>query len=209
MSSISALLDKFSQQLKSGSEYYLVIASIILILLVIYLFYRYFGKHKLRIRMRRLVRRLSSDYIEDIYLKDPLGEEKFYDYLLLTPQGVVVLDVKDYEGYLFGAEHIDQWTQMIGRKSYKFPNPLYQNAERVMAIRDRFPDLQVRGCVLFTQSGRFPKGIPDGVCTMHTIYDELKQVKKEKVSAALGENWALLKNTVESQRALAVSGNRL
>lgn len=158
--------------------------------------------------MRLLVKRISSDFLENIYLKDTLGDVKCYDYLLLTPQGVVVLDVKDYEGYLFGAELIDQWTQMIGHKSYKFPNPLYQNAERVQAIRDMFPDIQVRGCVLFTQSGQFPKGIPDGVCTMHTIYDEFKQRKSEKVPTSLSENWALIRNEVQSQRALVVSKNK-
>jgi len=144
-------------------------------------------------RLQRVLRKLGCEFRHDHVIPDGVGGQIHLDYLLLTAKGLVVLDVKNYRGILFGAEHIPVWTQMVRGGSYKFTNPLPQNALRVQAVKLLVADVPVRGRVVFTQEGHFTKGWPAGVSLLESLQQDLGlTVPPDTVPAAYRDAWAYL-----------------
>ena len=56
------------------------------------------------------------------------------DYLLLTRQGVIVLDVRDVAGHVFGSEPMQEWTVLGRKRRFTFANPLPQLYDRMAAV---------------------------------------------------------------------------
>ncbi len=123
-----------------------------------------------RRRNRRILRQLGRESLENVAIPDGLGEQNLVlDHVLLLPTGFLVVDVKDYAGVLFAGERIDEWTQTVGRRSYKFPNPVPDNQLKVRALQDLFPEVPVHGRVAFTRQGRFATALPTGACMLDAI----------------------------------------
>lgn len=120
--------------------------------------------------VEKVIQSLGVDYLKDAVLPDGLDGLVFIDYLLLAPKGFVVLDIKHQEGLLFGGSSVDHWTQVIKGKTHKFNNPLYTHQNHCQAVQWNSNGIDVIGRVVFSNAGRFPKGIPQGVC----MIDDLK-----------------------------------
>jgi len=146
---------------------------------------------------KKLVNSVSAT-ISAVSLLDEAEAEFHYDHICLTSTGIIVVDVKDFKGLLFGGANTDQWTQVIGSRSYKFENPLYHNREKVQTIRSLIDDdIPVFGCVVFTNAGSFPKDQPQGVYTHEKFEDEFEYTDNSKsVSPKFEEAWQLVKSGV-------------
>ena len=77
----------------------------------------------------------------DLYIRKPNGEFTQIDLAVATRVGVIVFEVKDYSGWIFGNEHQKYWTQILayGREKHRFYNPVMQNAGHIQAIRQSLP----------------------------------------------------------------------
>jgi len=135
------------------------------ICLIFWLVARLLFKNKESNKIKRIVKEIAADYVQDAALPDGLEGFVFIDFLVLTPTGILVIDVQNYNGFLFGGEAVDEWTQMIGHQSYKFKNPIPINQHHVHSVTTHAGDVPVQGRIVFTSLGNFPKGIPDGVST--------------------------------------------
>jgi hypothetical protein len=125
-----------------------------------------------------VIRSLGLPFIKDVVLPDGVDGLVFVDYLLLTPKGVVALDIQQQEGVLFGGDTVDQWSQVVHNRTYKFPNPVYDHQTRLQALKWNAKalgndDLAVWGWVVFSNAGNFPKGIPKGVRMIDDVAKEL------------------------------------
>jgi len=130
----------------------------------------------------------------DIEIPDGVEDIVHLDCLLLTRAGLLVIDIKDYAGLIFGGESIDVWTQVLESRSYKFDNPLFQNQERVMAVKSLALGVPVSGLVLFTGDGEFPKGKPEGVCTPESLTDDMKYINEyNELSSSIVDGWEQIK----------------
>ncbi len=149
---------------------------------VIFFFWKQSRKNKHQRHAHKVVDSLGLKYLRNVVLPDGIDGLVFIDYLLLVPGGFVVLDTQHSEGHLFGGETIDQWSQVINNKTYKFNNPLYDNQRACQAVQWNLQHTtkaenspadthwQVHGWVAFSSAGNFPKGIPAQV----SMIDELK-----------------------------------
>lgn len=115
----------------------------------------------------------NATYRKSVAFPDGMDGYVFIDYLVLTPDGIMVMDMQDYNGFIFGAPNIDHWTQMVRRRGYKFENPLHQNAWRVQVIKTLTQDAPVVGRVVFSSASQFPKGLPEGVSHMTTLATDM------------------------------------
>ncbi len=131
-------------------------------------------------RVAKIIKALNITALKNVAFPDGMDSYVFIDYLLLTPAGIVVLDLQDYNGFIFGGPNIDQWTQMVRQRGYKFENPLHQNAWRVQIIRSLVEDAPLIGKVVFSSVSQFPKGIPDGVVHVSTLSEDLAQLVDNK-----------------------------
>lgn len=131
-------------------------------------------------RVAKIIKALNIPTLKNVAFPDSMDSYVFVDYLLLTPAGIVVLDLQDYNGFIFGGPNIDQWTQMVRQRGYKFDNPLHQNAWRLQIIRTFVKDAPLIGKVVFSSVSQFPKGIPEGVLHVSTLSDDLALLIENK-----------------------------
>jgi len=71
-----------------------------------------------------------------------------------------VIDLRNLRGNIFGGDQMTDWTVMSGSVRTTFQNPQHALYDRVAAVRQLSGSLPVEGRVLFTQRGKFPKGLP-------------------------------------------------
>ena len=60
------------------------------------------------------------------------------DIVLATTEGIVVIEVKDYSGWIFGNGNQTNWTQVMnyGKNKYRFYNPIKQVKSQVLSIKN-------------------------------------------------------------------------
>lgn len=77
----------------------------------------------------------------DLYIRKPNGEYTQVDVAVATKAGLIIFEVKDYSGWIFGNERQRYWTQIMayGKEKYRFYNPVMQNSAHIQAIRQNLP----------------------------------------------------------------------
>lgn len=74
----------------------------------------------------------------DLYLSNSTGTYTQIDLVLATKVGIVVFEVKDYTGWIFGQAADEYWTQThFSQQRYKFYNPIKQNKTHVDNLKRR------------------------------------------------------------------------
>lgn len=90
----------------------------------------------------------------DLYLRKPNGAYAQIDLAVALPQGIVVFEVKDYSGWIFGNERSKYWMQILayGKEKHQFYNPIWQNNNHIAALRKALPnnpDVNIFNIVVF------------------------------------------------------------
>ncbi len=142
--------------------------------------------------MYRCVRRLGVAAIRNIALPDGMDGRVLIENIVLTPGGIYILPIKRYCGIIFAADNIGTWSQVVGKRSYKFPNPLPELDAYVMAVRTLLPMVSVEGRILVTNDADFPKGKPERIIPVSKIPEALA-IDKGEVSTQLRDAWDKLK----------------
>lgn len=114
-------------------------------------------------RILRAVRKQGVDVLAALAIPDGLDGHMFIDYLVLTADAIRMVVVKRYEGLIYAGEKLAEWTQVIGQGNYRFPNPLKELELKIIALRAIVPGIPITGCVLFSESCKFPTRKPEGV----------------------------------------------
>jgi len=155
---------------------------------------KYFKERK----VNKSIQQLGSQYMKQVILPDGVGGSVFLDYLVLAQHSITLIILKKFRGSIFCAENIEQWTQLIGNKSYKFSNVLHQLDSDISSIRSLVNDAEVSGLVVFSSDCEFPKGKPAQVKSITEL--TTKEVDKQLHSEKLLNAWYGLKE---------VAGNHL
>ena len=146
----------------------------------------------MNIKTRYRLNRLGLKQISNIQCPDGLGHYFTIDRLVMRHDGISLLLFKQYPGTIFCADDIDDWTQMLAGKSYRFKNPLVDLDYQVKAVAACVPDVPVNGFLLFGRHAEFPKGHPDRVIRLDKIPEALKRNKQHKVQASVESAWEKL-----------------
>ncbi len=80
----------------------------------------------------------------DLYLQNKFGNYSQIDLVLATKVGIIVFEVKEYSGWIFGSGKQEKWTQVLayGKKKYYFYNPILQNKKHVENLKAKLTDFQ-------------------------------------------------------------------
>lgn len=80
----------------------------------------------------------------DLYIRKENGTYTQIDLAVPTPQGIIVFEVKDYSGWIFGNGNSKYWMQILayGQEKHQFYNPIWQNRKHINAIRKLMPNNQ-------------------------------------------------------------------
>ncbi len=117
-------------------------------------------------------RRLESVALaaaHQVLVPDGMGGFIHIDHLLLTPRGVLVLDTRRVAGLIFGGDQMSDWTVMGRGHRYTFDNPQPALYDRIAAVKAIVGDVPVEGRLLFSNVGKFTKGIPKWVVMLDGI----------------------------------------
>ena len=161
----------------------------------------FFGLRAYQRRARRqslLARldRVASAAAHQMLVPDGMGGFIHIDHLLLTPRGVLVLDTRRVAGLIFGGDQMSDWTVMGRGHRYTFDNPQPSLYDRIAAVKALMGDVAVEGRLLFSNAGKFTKGIPKWVTMMDGIEVEFPVVDQGSRSSPAytqaAEAWAQL-----------------
>lgn len=73
----------------------------------------------------------------DLYVKRYYGNYSQIDLVVATKVGIIVFEVKNYKGWIFGTGYQKSWTQVLafGKNKYRFYNPIMQNNKHIEDLK--------------------------------------------------------------------------
>jgi hypothetical protein len=129
-----------------------------------------YRRHRARRALLDRIEAVASEYLRDVLLPDGNGGWFHVDFLLLTSIGLVVLDLRDFPGMVFGSEQMVEWTVIQKQRRLTFPNPLGPLYDRLAVVRALAGEgVPVEGRVVFTDKSSFPKGHPAPVLRLASL----------------------------------------
>jgi len=147
-------------------------------------------------RVQQVLDEISYDRINDLLIPNGDEGEIQIDHLLLTSKGLLILDIKDSVGTVFGSDKMQDWTVISEERRYTFPNPQAALYDRIAAVRHIVRQVPVAGRVLFRDGAEFTKGVPDLVSDLDALLSEFgeddKVAAKVKVEA-FKPHWDLVR----------------
>lgn len=174
----------------------------VLFLLLIWLAYRYIRGR--RSRLQKAFDTISFERIEGLVIPSADEGEIQVDQLLLTSQGLLILDIKDVQGTVFGSDKMQDWAVISDERRYTFSNPQPMLYDRIAAVRQIVREVPVAGRILFLDGAEFTKGVPGLVCTLEELVDEFgepdKKAAKFKIEA-FRPHWELIRKAAVSSEA--------
>ena len=143
-------------------------------------------RYRARRELAQRVGTVAVDLLQDVILPDGNGGWFHVDFVLLTPNGLLVIDLRDVAGLIFGSEHMTEWTVMQKTRRFTFANPLGPLYDRIAVVRMIAGDgVPVEGRVVFTDRGTFPKGHPEHVTRLASLASEFAPVDRAQAAPAV------------------------
>jgi hypothetical protein len=158
----------------------------------------FWGLRAYRRRARRgallaRLERVAFEGVHQVLVPDGMGGFIHIDHLLLTPRGVLVLDTRRVAGLIFGGDQMSDWTVMGRGRRYTFDNPQPALYDRIAAVKALVGEVPVEGRLLFSNVGKFTKGIPKWVLMLDGIEVEFpvvdQNMKSSPAFAHFSEEW--------------------
>jgi len=96
----------------------------------------------------------SQTIFHDLCIQKRNDKFSQIDVVVVTTQGIIVFEVKDFSGWIYGNGNNSHWTKVLafGKKKYKFYNPIKQNASHIKTLKSalkQFDDIPFFSIVLF------------------------------------------------------------
>ncbi len=107
-------------------------------------------------KTRKALEALPDDHvvIHDLLLQSEGGTAQI-DHTVISPRGIFVIETKAYDGWIFGTQKSEYWTQVMGKKKQRFYNPARQNRTHVQVLKNtlaRYGDLPYWPVVVFSDT---------------------------------------------------------
>lgn len=156
-------------------------------------------KRRNRSSIRDAISAVAIDRLDDVLVPDGMGGEIHLEHLLLTARGILVVNVKRYDGVIFASERMDQWTAIGKGGRSTFANPLGNLYDRVAAVRALVRDIEVTGLLIFPGLADFSKGRPRDVLLPQDLVDTYGKPEKsgvEQMNEAFQPHWDRIREAV-------------
>ncbi len=186
--------------IESPEAYLLPLLLVALLLALLAVYQRRYRKAR---RLKKVFNAIGYDRVDELVIPDADEGEIQIDHLLLTAEGLLIVDIKDVDGAVFGSDKMQDWTVIADEHRFTFSNPQHALYDRIAAVRQIVRQVPVTGRVLFLDGAEFKKGVPGLVCTLDSMLSEFSEadraVGKSKIEAFI-PHWDLIRDK-------ALSGN--
>ena len=161
--------------------------------------WRWYRRRRARKALLSTITAVGADHLIDVLVPDGMGGFFHVDFLLLTPRGVVVLDLRDVSGNVFGGDQMNEWTVMDGAQRYTFVNPLSALYDRIAAVKALSGDMPVEGRIVFTRRAKFPKGLPKWTLMVDSLGSDFPTIERSLmagITERYGTDWQKIRASV-------------
>jgi hypothetical protein len=169
--------EEIISQLKMEPAAIALVAAGLVIILILLVNRKRLQLHLREWRIQRCLRQIGCEQIRNLICPDGLDGYYTIDRLALVRDAILLIAYKPYGGNIYCAERIAEWTQVIGQKSFKFENPLFELDNQLTAYH----------------SAEFPKGHPEMVLHPDNIPDRFLGAHCDPVNPQIQAAWELLK----------------
>jgi hypothetical protein len=140
-----------------------------------------------------LLRKIAWTQLTDVVIPDDVDGEIHLDLALLTPRGILVLEIRRAAGTLFWGEQLERWTVLDGARRKVIDNPLPGMRARRHAVHALAPRVPVDGRVLFIGPVQISGDNPPGVVLQSELLAEFPARGRTPPPDALREAWDALR----------------
>lgn len=127
------------------------------------------------------LKKYSNCYFSNVYIAKLDNEFHHLDYLLLCGSDILVVKRYDFEGNIYGAENITEWTQAISYSGYKFENPLRELKEVCDLLYIKYPEKSIVPYAVFSDKCVFPKPMPECVLRRTELLTLIKKQPQQGI----------------------------
>ncbi len=139
------------------------------------------GETKVSQYLARYCHKNPGTYVlNNVTLRLSDGSTTQIDHILLSTKGILVIETKNYSGWIFANPRSKVWTKILYKEKYKFQNPLFQNYKHVKAIQKLFTFLEpqhIHNIVVFTGEAEFKTDIPKNVFYLKELIPAMEQFR--------------------------------
>ena len=147
-------------------------------------------------RLAKVLSDIGFDRIENVLIPNGDEGEIQIDHLILTSQGLLIIDIKAAVGTVFGSDKMQEWTVISDERRYTFPNPQAALYDRIAAVRQIVRQVPVAGRILFLDGAEFTKGVPSLVSDLDTLAAEFGEADADAAKVkvdAFKPHWDLIR----------------
>ncbi|HUL82311.1 MAG TPA: nuclease-related domain-containing protein [Gammaproteobacteria bacterium] len=194
-----------------NSDYLIALAALLAAAIVVAFFLVRLWLRRRGPRLGQALQDVAIDRLQNVLVPDGMGGQIQVEHLLLTANGLVVIDVKEFEGTIFAGERMAEWTVIGARGRFTFPNPLGTLYDRVAALKQIVRDVPVVGFVLFGAGADFTKGRPKDVVLPGELVERYRkpdQADLERLLVAFAPHWERVKGAIQPVTAGARASPR-
>ena len=193
----------------AGDQYqWLAFLLPVVLLLLIWMWYLLRGRGS---RLQRVLSDISHDRIDDLLIPNGDDGEIQIDHLLLTSQGLLIVDIKDVAGTVFGSDKMQEWTVISEDRRFTFSNPQPALYDRIAAVRHIVRQVPVAGRIVFLDGAEFTKGVPDLVAGIDELQAEFGETDKAVANVkveAFKPHWDLIRKEALGAQVGEILGRR-
>jgi len=186
------------------SPWILPLLAAVLLLIIWFVYRRFFRSGG---SLEAVIADIGYQRIEALVIPSADEGEIQVDQLLLTSHGLLILEIKDVQGVVFGSDKMQDWTVIAEDRRYTFPNPQPALYDRIAAVRQIVRQVPVAGRVVFLDGAEFTKGTPSLVCNVEQLAADFgepdKNAAKFKIEA-FKPYWELIQKAA-TQKSVAHS----
>jgi len=134
----------------------------------------------------------SKTIFHDLIIKKENDKFSQVDIVIATTQGIIVIEVKDYSGWIFGNGNQTNWTQVMafGKRKYRFYNPIKQVRSQISSLKNslkQFDKIPFFSIIVFYGDCRLKdiNYVPKGtfIVKPHRILEALNSIKANNEQA--------------------------
>jgi hypothetical protein len=126
------------------------------------------------------------------------------DHIFLTSRGLLIVDIKDVVGKVFGSDQMQEWTVISEDRRFTFSNPQPALYDRIAAVSHIVRQVPIAGRILFLDGAEFTKGVPSLVASLDELHAEFYEPDKDAANIKVKSfraHWDLIRKQAADGQA--------
>lgn len=157
----------------------------------------FIGEGRVRLLLKKFDSSENHIVFHDILLPSRDGKTTQIDHLILSIYGIIVIETKNYKGWIYGDEKKTYWTQVIYNRKEKLYNPIFQNFGHIKALEQIIGTQPFVSIIAFNPKATLKK-IEINSERVHVTYDSrlLKVIRQYQEQVILHDDLEKFKNLI-------------